>query len=50
MYALGLGLGQFGDGLLISWGNFDDGLTRLVAGALLLLEVGGLRKPFNPSC
>lgn len=38
------------DGLLISWVNFEDGLTRLVAEVLPLLEALGLRKPFKPSC
>ena len=36
------------DGLLISWVNFEDGLKRLAADVLPLLEVSGLRLPFQP--
>ncbi|MGZ0188779.1 MAG: LLM class flavin-dependent oxidoreductase, partial [Alphaproteobacteria bacterium] len=36
------------DGLLISWANFEDGLTRLSANLLPLLEARGLRRPFRP--
>jgi len=36
------------DGLLISWVNFEDGLKRLAADVLPLLEVRGLRQTFRP--
>jgi hypothetical protein len=32
----------------ISWVNFEDGLKRLAADVLPLLEVRGLRLPFQP--
>ena len=36
------------DGLLLSWMNYEDGLTRLAAEVLPLLEQRGLRQPFCP--
>lgn len=37
------------DGVLLSWGDFPDGLPRFVDGVLPLLEQAGLRKPFAGS-
>ncbi len=38
------------NGLLVSWVNFEDGLTRRLAKVLPLLEARGRRQPSNPSC
>ncbi|MFV0298759.1 MAG: LLM class flavin-dependent oxidoreductase [Hyphomicrobiaceae bacterium] len=37
------------DGLLLSWVNFEDGLTRLARDVLPRLEAKGLRQPFRPA-
>lgn len=34
------------DGLLLSWVDFADGLTRLSNDVLPCLEAAGLRRPF----